>query len=160
MTEAGNRLKLVDIGDSNLASFLQIYELLAFQQDKKRLLKRIGQFVYSKIAFVKDKPAGIIYVDDVQEKHGNLPENSVYLEFVGVKVMNRSEGIATSMMKDCLEYLESLKKYDYIVLHVQKNNEDAINLYKKFNFEVLDTIPRYYPRFACEDAYLMTRKLQ
>lgn len=42
-------------------------------------------------------------------------------------------------------------------LHVQTNNEDAINFYKKFGFEITDTIKNYYTNITPPDCYVLTK---
>ncbi|KAF8034660.1 hypothetical protein BT93_C0849 [Corymbia citriodora subsp. variegata] len=44
-----------------------------------------------------------------------------------------------------------------IYLHVQTNNEDAINFYKKFGFEITDTIQNYYTNISPPDCYVLTK---
>lgn len=44
-----------------------------------------------------------------------------------------------------------------IYLHVQTNNEDAIKFYKKFGFDITDTIPDYYINIEPRDVYVVTK---
>lgn len=44
-----------------------------------------------------------------------------------------------------------------IYLHVQTNNEDAIAFYKKFGFEITDTIQNYYTNITPPDCYVLTK---
>ena len=44
-----------------------------------------------------------------------------------------------------------------IYLHVQTNNEDAIKFYKKFGFDITDTIPDYYINIEPRDCYVVTK---
>lgn len=45
-------------------------------------------------------------------------------------------------------------------LHVQVNNDDAVRFYKKFGFEVGETVLNYYKRIDPPDAFLLTKKLK
>jgi N-alpha-acetyltransferase 50 len=44
-----------------------------------------------------------------------------------------------------------------IYLHVQTNNEDAISFYKKFGFEITQTIENYYKNITPPDCYVVTK---
>lgn len=46
-----------------------------------------------------------------------------------------------------------------VYLHVQTNNEDAINFYKKFEFEITETIQNYYVNITPPDCYVVTRHI-
>ena len=40
------------------------------------------------------------------------------------------------------------------------NNEDAINFYKKFGFDIVETKQQYYKRIEPADAYVLEKKLK
>lgn len=50
-------------------------------------------------------------------------------------------------------------KYDGVFLHVQINNEIAVNFYKKFGFETIETIKDYY-KIEPADAYILQKTLR
>ena len=74
------------------------------------------------------------------------------LEVIYVAEKNRKKGIATKL----LNYFEDnyLNKNDVVLLEVAVNNEKAINLYKKFDFNIINTRPKYYKD---NDAYIMKK---
>ena len=43
-------------------------------------------------------------------------------------------------------------------LHVQTSNDDAIAFYKRFGFEISETIPGYYQNIEPTDCYVLTKK--
>lgn len=43
--------------------------------------------------------------------------------------------------------------------HVQVNNDQAINFYKRFNFEIKETKEHYYKRIEPADAYVLEKTL-
>ena len=63
----------------------------------------------------------------------------------------RHNHIATKL----LEYMINHNEFENITLEVNVNNIGAINLYKKFNFEIVATREKYYNGV---DAYLMERR--
>lgn len=72
------------------------------------------------------------------------------IDYIYVLEEYRGSGIASKL----LEHL--FKKYGFSCsLEVRVDNEAAINLYKKFNFEVAATRKNYYNNI---DGYLMIRK--
>lgn len=72
------------------------------------------------------------------------------IDYIYVLEEYRNKKIATKL----LEYLFS--KYNYICsLEVKCDNEEAIKLYKKFNFEIITIRKNYYGNV---DGYLMVRK--
>ena len=40
------------------------------------------------------------------------------------------------------------------------NNEDAINFYKNFGFDIVETKQQYYKRIEPADAYVLEKKLK
>ncbi|KAL6011731.1 hypothetical protein ACLOJK_002196 [Asimina triloba] len=50
-----------------------------------------------------------------------------------------------------------LQNISEIYLHVQTNNEDVINFYKEFGFEITDTIQNYYTNIFPPDCYVLTK---
>ncbi len=72
------------------------------------------------------------------------------IDYIYVKEEYRKQGIASKL----LEYL--FKKYGFSCsLEVRVDNKEAINLYKKFNFEIATIRKNYYKDI---DGYLMIRK--
>ncbi|KAK6116869.1 hypothetical protein DH2020_049399 [Rehmannia glutinosa] len=44
-----------------------------------------------------------------------------------------------------------------VYLHVQTNNDEAIKFYKKFGFEITETIHNYYTNITPPDCYVVTK---
>lgn len=65
----------------------------------------------------------------------------------------QNKGLAKKLLEFSFEELSDKEK-DYS-LEVKKSNEGAINLYKKFGFEVNKVLKDYYEK---EDGYLMLKK--
>jgi len=77
---------------------------------------------------------------------------------VSVAVMPdfRNQGIGCSLVEDAISSLSGLH-VDECYLEVRLTNVPAINLYKKLEFEITRTVPRYY--FDGSDALVMTKAL-
>jgi L-amino acid N-acyltransferase YncA len=74
--------------------------------------------------------------------------------------INRKINCAGSKL---LEFaIETAKKRDVddIYLHVQTSNEEAISFYKKFGFEIVETIKDYYKRIEPRDCYIVQKLIK
>ncbi|WVY89866.1 hypothetical protein V8G54_035380 [Vigna mungo] len=80
----------------------------------------------------------------------------VYIMTLGVLAPYRGLGIGTKLLNHALD-LCSKQNISEVYLHVQTNNEDAINFYKKFGFEITETIQNYYTNITPPDCYVLTR---
>ncbi|KAK7839262.1 n-alpha-acetyltransferase 50 [Quercus suber] len=85
-----------------------------------------------------------------------IGEHATYLPFDELlyRVCLRSQ--STRLLNHVLE-LCSKQNISETYLHVQTNNEDAINFYKKFGFEITDTIKNYYTNITPPDCYVVTK---
>lgn len=71
------------------------------------------------------------YFNDPQKKSAYITNVSVLKEYFG-------NGIASKLIENCVNY--GIKNnFSQIILEVDKNNNSAINLYKKFNFKETET---------------------
>ncbi|KAJ0616261.1 putative transferase transcription regulator GNAT family [Helianthus annuus] len=83
----------------------------------------------------------------------------VYIMTLGVLAPYRGLGIGTKLLNHVID-LSSKENIGEIYLHVQTNNEDAINFYKKFGFEITETIKNYYARITPPDCYVVTKYIR
>ena len=90
--------------------------------------------------YTDDKLVGFL----VYEKNYEI----IDLLYIVVEPIYRKHGIGYSLVKHLVNNLE----YDKIMLEVRCDNKDAINLYKKFNFKIINTRRMYYDNM---DAYVM-----
>lgn len=74
------------------------------------------------------------------------------LEAIVVDPSAREKGIATNLLNFFIR--EYSRNEDIILLEVAVNNTAAISLYKKFNFEIINTRKKYYKNV---DAYVMKK---
>ena len=69
------------------------------------------------------------------------------LLYIVTDTLYRKHGIATSLMNELLK-----KDFERIMLEVRCDNSNAIKLYKKFNFKIINIREKYYNNM---DAYVM-----
>ena len=78
----------------------------------------------------------------------------------------RRLGIGSRMIQHIMDIAEKDGDYDSIFLHTQVNNEVAINFYKRFGFEIVETKQQYYKTYEYyenidpADAYLLEKNLK
>lgn len=98
---------------------------------------------------------GLVYDDKIIK--GVLLFRTIYerieLEYIIVDKSYRKSKIATYLMDYLVKYTKK-NNIENITLEVNVNNTKAINLYKKFDFEIVTIRKNYYKG---EDAYLMIR---
>ena len=63
------------------------------------------------------------------------------------------------MLKHILEQCEQDPTIQEIYLHVQTNNEEAINFYRKFGFHIKATIDGYYKNIDPTDAHVLSKSI-
>ncbi|CAG8562773.1 12928_t:CDS:1, partial [Funneliformis caledonium] len=74
----------------------------------------------------------------------------------------RNLGIGTKLLEHILQHATlptQQPKFVEIYLHVQTSNEEALNFYKKYDFEIVATVEGYYKKISPSDAYVLSRKL-
>ncbi|GBP23508.1 Probable N-acetyltransferase san [Eumeta japonica] len=76
-------------------------------------------------------------------------ENSrrLYIMTLGCLYPYRRLGIGTLMV-------------EHVLKHVQVNNEGAIDFYKKFGFEIVETKEHYYKRIEPADAHVLQKTIR
>ncbi|XP_063364868.1 probable N-acetyltransferase san [Cydia amplana] len=89
-------------------------------------------------------------------------ENSrrLYIMTLGCLYPYRRLGIGSLMVEHVLKYVEQEGNFDSIFLHVQVNNEGAIDFYKKFGFEIVETKEHYYKRIEPADAHVLQKTIR
>ncbi len=81
--------------------------------------------------------------------------DSVDIINIAVDENYRNQGIGTLLLDYMFDSLDI--SINDVKLEVAVDNENAINLYKKLNFEIINIRKKYYRK---KDAYLMERKLR
>ena len=100
----------------------------------------------------------LVYKNDVEILgfiHYEILYETVNILNIVVNPENRKNKIGTNLIDNMLSSLCN-KRIENIILEVNVNNVSAINLYKKFNFEIINIRKKYYKG---EDAYIMERRV-
>ena len=153
------KVALRAIDDNNVGTFrvlnrniLPVTYKDKFYNDIKGYPERFKRLAYSG-ANVIGAVACRLENDPSSEEHKRL-----YLMVIGVLAAYRGLGVGSQL----LEYvLDQASKYHHevksIYLHVETSNEDAVTFYKKFGFEIVETIDDYYTRVEPRSAYKLER---
>ena len=84
----------------------------------------------------------------------------MYIITLGVLAPYRGMGVGSRLLQKCLSVVEaSLPEVKQACLHVQTSNQEAVDFYKKFDFEVGETIRDYYRRIDPPDAVVLRKLL-
>lgn len=108
----------------------------------------------AKLAFYNDVVVGAVCCRI--EECGN--ERRLYIMTLGCLFTYRRLGIGTTMLKHVLD-IATRKGIDNIYLHVQINNEGAIEFYKRFEFEVVDMREDYYKKIEPSSALVLKKQM-
>lgn len=120
---------------------------------------------WSKKNLIKDLEENTFLNHFVYEKHGKilgfyiashvLDESEIFT--IAVDQNYKHMGIGTSLLDHLMERSKACGIHQ-IWLEVSTKNEHAINLYKKFGFEIMGIRKNYYQKIG-EDAYNMLKEL-
>eukprot|EP00088_Acartia_fossae_P047695 TRINITY_DN5177_c2_g1_i1.p1 TRINITY_DN5177_c2_g1~~TRINITY_DN5177_c2_g1_i1.p1 ORF type:complete len:186 (-),score=8.19 TRINITY_DN5177_c2_g1_i1:233-745(-) len=83
----------------------------------------------------------------------------LYIMTLGCLAPYRRLGIGSKMVEHVLNIVQKDGNFTSIFLHVQINNESAIEFYKKFGFSIVETKQQYYKRIEPADAYVLEKFL-
>ncbi|KAJ4951654.1 hypothetical protein NE237_028486 [Protea cynaroides] len=108
---------------------------------------------FTKLAYYSDICVGAIACRLEKNEFGAV---RVYIMTLGVLAPYRGLGIGTKLLNHVIGLCSKQNSLE-IYLHVQTNNEDAINFYKNFGFEITDTIKNYYTNITPPDCYVLTK---
>ena len=91
-------------------------------------------------------------------QESSTEQYELYIMTLGVLEPYRKQHIGTKLLAGVLDAAKHDLSINAIYLHVQTNNLVAIAFYKKFGFEVTETIPDYYKNISPSDCYVLKRR--
>jgi len=166
-------------GDSSKKSASVQIDLGEITQHNIKVLKKVNQVVFpvvyhdnfykdvleagelAKLAFYNDIVVGAVCCrNDTSSTTNGEASKKLYIMTLGCLAPYRRLGIGTVMVQHVMDIVEKDGNYDSIFLHVQVNNDDAINFYKNFGFDIVETKEQYYKRIEPADAYVLEKKLK
>lgn len=156
--ETSSRIDLGDITPHNIKLLKKVNQVVfpVVYQDKfyKDVLEA-GEL--AKLAYYNDVVVGAVCcrIDVNAEKN----ERKLYIMTLGCLAPYRRLGIGSQMVRHVMDIVEKDGNFDSVFLHVQISNEGAINFYRNFGFDVVETKEAYYKRIDPADAHVLEKKL-
>jgi len=148
------RTSLDGVRDKNVMQLKKLNTaLFPVRYNDKYYQDAIASKDFSKLAYYSDICVGAIACR-LEKKEGGAVR--VYIMTLGVLAPYRGLGIGTKLLNHVF-YLSAKQNISEIYLHVQTNNDDAIAFYKKFGFEITQTIHNYYMNITPPDCYVLTK---
>ncbi|KAF9097993.1 N-alpha-acetyltransferase 50 [Mortierella sp. AD031] len=160
---AAFRVGLGDITPNNLGQLKRLNTVLfpvtyapTFYKD----VLEVGEF--AKIIYFNDVCVGAVCCRK-ENVDGSTTEQNLYIATLGVLAPYRRLGLGTEMLKHILEQAKlpvgSGPKIVKVYLHVQENNEEALDFYKNHGFEVAEKCVNYYTQFDVSDAFRLEKAI-
>ncbi|KAG0275360.1 N-alpha-acetyltransferase 50 [Linnemannia exigua] len=159
----GFRIGLGDITPNNLGQLKRLNTVLfpvvyapGFYKD----VLEVGEF--AKIIYFNDVCVGAVCCRK-EPVAGSNNEQNLYIATLGVLAPYRRLGLGSEMLKHILEQAKlsltaaGQAKVAKVYLHVQSNNEEALEFYKKHGFENVEKCENYYSQFEVSDAYKLEK---
>ncbi|KAF5748213.1 N-alpha-acetyltransferase 50 [Tripterygium wilfordii] len=147
-------ISLDGVRDKNVMQLKKLNTVLfPIRYNEKYYVDALASGEFTKLAYFSDICVGAIACRLEKTEGGSV---RVYIMTLGVLAPYRGLGIGTRLLNHVLD-LCSKQNISEIYLHVQTNNEDAINFYKKFGFDITDTIPNYYTNITPPDCYVLRK---
>ncbi|KAL4592273.1 hypothetical protein LXL04_005261 [Taraxacum kok-saghyz] len=147
-------ISLDGVRDKNLMQLKKLNSVLfPVRYNDKYYADALASGEFTKLAYYNDICVGSIACRIEKKEGGSI---RVYIMTLGVLAPYRGLGIGTKLLNHVIE-LSHKQNIGEIYLHVQTNNEDAISFYKKFGFEITETIKNYYTNITPPDCYVVTK---
>jgi len=119
-----------------------------------------GREDLTKLAYYSDMLVGAVCcrLEAKGEAAGaGAPGTRLYIMTLGVLAPYRHLGIGARLLEYVMGVCKLRPQVEEVFLHVQVSNDAAIGFYKKFGFEIIDTIKNYYKRIEPPDCYVFQK---
>ncbi|XP_007889985.1 N-alpha-acetyltransferase 50 [Callorhinchus milii] len=153
----GSRIELGDVTPHNIKQLKRLNQVIfpvSYNDKFYKDVLEVGEL--AKLAYFNDISVGAVCcrVDHSQN------QKRLYIMTLGCLAPYRRQGIGTKMLNHVLNICEKDGTFDNIYLHVQISNESAIEFYRKFGFEIIETKKNYYKRIEPADAHVLQKTLK
>ena len=111
--------------------------------------------LYTHLGFFSDILVGAI-CSRIEQQEGS--SFKIYVMTIGVLAPYRRLGIGQQLLKEMLKKCGEDANCAEVYLHVQVGNDDAVEFYKRFDFEVGETVKDYYKRIEPPDAVVLAKR--
>ncbi|TNM96313.1 N-alpha-acetyltransferase 50 isoform X1 [Takifugu rubripes] len=153
----GSRIELGDVTPHNIKQLKRLNQVIfpvSYNDKFYKDVLEVGEL--AKLAYFNDIPVGAVCcrVDHSQN------QKRLYIMTLGCLAPYRRLGIGTKMLNHVLNICEKDGTFDNIYLHVQINNESAIDFYQRFGFQIIETKKNYYKRIEPADAHVLQKSLR
>ncbi|XP_041088966.1 N-alpha-acetyltransferase 50 isoform X1 [Polyodon spathula] len=153
----GSRIELGDVTPHNIKQLKRLNQVIfpvSYNEKFYKDVLEVGEL--AKLAYFNDIAVGAVCcrVDHSQN------QKRLYIMTLGCLAPYRRLGIGTKTLNHVLNICEKDGTFDNIYLHVQISNESAIDFYRKFGFEIIETKKNYYKRIEPADAHVLQKNLQ
>ncbi|CAK5087184.1 unnamed protein product [Meloidogyne enterolobii] len=109
----------------------------------------------AKLAYFNDIIVGGVYC-----RIDNLDGiKKLYIMTLGTLAPYRRFGVGTLLLEHVFSLCNKDIQIKCVTLHVQTNNESALNFYKKFDFKVVGRVDKYYKRIEPDDAFVLEKEV-
>ncbi|KAI9020230.1 acyl-CoA N-acyltransferase [Phycomyces nitens] len=151
------RTSLGDVTPNNLGQLRKLNTILfPVNYGEKFYNDVIESGELAKLAYYNDVCVGAVCCrkDNVDGK------TTIYMMTLGVLEPYRRLGLGNQLLEHILECAKEMKPApESVHLHVQTTNDSAVAFYKKYGFEVTDTVKDYYKKIEQRDAYVLTKTI-
>ncbi|GAQ78662.1 GCN5-related N-acetyltransferase [Klebsormidium nitens] len=147
-----------DVREKNLKQLRKLNQVLfPVRYEEKFYTDVLSSGEYTKLAYYSDICVGAIASKLEKRPEGGL---RLYIMTLGVLAPYRRLGIASKLLQHCLDLCHGNAEVHEAYLHVQTSRYEAIAFYKKFGFEIVETLENYYKRIDPPHAYVLMKTLQ
>lgn len=152
----GVRIELGDITQHNIKQLKLLNQVILPVTYNDKFYKDVldvGDL--AKLAFFNDIVVGAVCCR-IDNSRGR---KRLYIMTLGCLAPYRRRGVGTVLLNHVFNICEKDKSISAIFLHVQVNNQSALDFYMNFDFKIVQTEKQYYKRIEPSDAYILEKDL-